>query len=156
MSRSQPNKLSELLANRKIDQEFLYNLEVTDERRYPMPGAVSRNFGDPRINLSSTVARPTNEVILAEHVATIRHKSNGRIFIVYRDTIDALFMESQDLIKCPKWLMDDPRKQNERSIHINEMLRAPKDKYDRDWLERVDDKTYDTLAYFLYMYRTGQ
>lgn len=147
----QPN-LNPLLAGRKIDQEFLSQLEITDDRRYPMPGSTTLNPGDSRIHLSSNVARPSNEVILAEHLATIRHRSSGRVFQVYRDTVDALFLESQDLIKFPKWLMDDPRKQQERSIRINEMLRPPADKHDRDWLSGdLDDKTYDTLAYFLYL-----
>jgi len=148
--------LNPLLAGRNIDQEFLSQLEVTDERQYPMTGAICKNPGDLRINLASTVAKPSNELVLAEHLATIRHKASGRVFIVYRDTVDALFLESQDIKKYPKWLMDDPRKQNERSIRINEMLRAPADKYDRAWLgEDLDDKTYDTLAYFLYQLRTS-
>jgi len=151
-----PTKLSELLAGRNINQEFLSHLEVTDERVYPMPGAITRNPGDPRINLSSNVAKPSNELVMAEHLATIKHRPSGRIFQVYRDTIDALYMESQDLKKYPKWLMEDPRKQNERSIRINEMLRPPKDKYDRGWLAGdLDDELYDTLAFFVYQYRTG-
>lgn len=147
-----PSKLDELLVGRKIDQEFLSNLEITRDDRFPMPGAITRNQGDPRINLSSTVAKPSNEVVLAEHLATIRHRSSGRIFIVYRDTVDALFLESQDLKKYPKWLMEDPRKQQERSIRINEMLRPPRDKNDRGWLgAELSDKVYDTLAYFIYL-----
>lgn len=148
----QPSKLDELLVGRKINQEFLSYLEITDDRRYPMPGSITKNPGDPRINLSSTVAKPSDNVVLAEHLATIRHKSSRRVFIVYRDTVDALFLESQDIKKFPKWLMEDPRKHNERSIRINEMLRPPTDKYDRTWLsDDLDDQTYDTLAYFVYL-----
>jgi|SRR5208282_1027546 len=151
-----PSNVLELLKGRKINQEFLSNLEITDEKVYPMPGSVTRNPGDPRINLSSNVARPHDELILAEHLATIQDKRTKRVFIVYRDTVDALFLESQDLTKFPKWLMEDPRKQQERSIRINEMLRPPTDKYDKDWLsDDLDDQTYDTLAYFLYQYRTS-
>lgn len=146
-----------LLVGRKIDQEFLSNLEVIDDRRYAMPGSITQNPGDPRINLSSNVAKPSAEVVLAEHLATIRHRSSGRVFQVYRDTIDALYLESQDLNKFPKWLMEDPRKQEERSIRINEMLRPPQDKYDRGWLgDDLDDKTYDTLAYFVYLNRPAK
>jgi hypothetical protein len=152
-----PSNLNELLVGRKINQEFLAGLEITDERRYPMPGSVVKNPGDPRINLSSTIAKPSDTLIMAEHIASIRHKLQARIFIVYRDTVDALFMESQDLIKYPKWLMDDPRKQNERSIRINEMLRKPKDEYDRGWLsDELDDELYDTLVFFLYNHRVGK
>lgn len=148
---NQPTNISDLLAGRQIDQEFLSQLEITDERVYPMPGAITKNPGDPRINLSSNVAKSSDTIVMAEHLATIRHRSSGRIFQVYRDTVDALYMESQDLIKYPKWLMDSEQKQNERSIRINEMLRPPVDKYDRGWLSGdLDDKTYDTLAYFLY------
>lgn len=150
----EPTKLNELLKGRKINQEFLSQLEIANDRQFPMPGAITKNPGDPRINLSSTVAKPHDELILAEHLATIRHRPSGRQFIVYRDTIDALFLESQDTVRYPKWLMDDPRKQNERSIRINEMLRAPRDKYDRDWLDGdLDDELYDTLAFFLYNFR---
>jgi len=153
MATSQPlPNVNPLLTGRKIDQEFLSQLEITDDRRYPMPGALTSNPGDTRISLVSNVARPSSQVVLAEHLATIRHRSSGRVFQIYRDTIDAQLLESQDLIKFPKWLMDDPRKQQERSIRINEMLRPPEDKYDRDWLSGdLDDKTYDTLAYFLYL-----
>jgi hypothetical protein len=152
---STPNNLNELLVGRQIDQEFLSNLEITDDRKYPLPGAICKNPGDARINLVSTVAKASDELVLCEHLATIRHKSSSRVFIVYRDTVDALFMESQDPVKYPKWLMEDPRKQNERSIRINEMLRAPADKYDRSWLsDTLDDKTYDTLAYFVYLQRS--
>lgn len=147
-----PININDLLVGRKINQEFLYNLEVTRDDRFPLPGAVCRNQGDSRINLVSNIAKASNETILCEHLATIRHRSSNRVFIVYRDTVDALFMESQDLIKFPKWLMDDPRKQEERSIRINEMLRPPTDKYDRDWLsDTLTDVEYDTLAYFLYL-----
>jgi hypothetical protein len=148
----EPSKINELLVGRQIDQEFLSNLEITDDKRYPMPGAMARNPGDSRIHLSSNVAKSSDTVVLAEHLASIRHRSSGRIFIVYRDTVDALFLESQDVKRYPKWLMEDPRKQQERSIRINEMLRPPTDKYDRDWLGAdLDDKTYDTLAFFIYL-----
>jgi len=151
------NKLNELLAGRQVDEEFLSTLEITDDRRYPMPGAICKNPGDPRINLVSNVAKPSDEIVLAEHLATIRHKDSCRIFVVYRDTVDALYMESQDLNKFPKWLMNDPRKQEERSIRINEMLRPPNDKYDKDWLSSdLSDKEYDTLAYFVYLHRPNQ
>jgi hypothetical protein len=149
---NEPQQLNELLVGRQIDQEFLSGLEITDDKRYPMPGSITKNPGDPRIHLSSNIARPSNEVVLAEHLATIRHRRTARVFIVYRDTVDALFLESQDIIKYPEWLMKDPRKLEERSIRINEMIRAPKDKYDREWLgPDLDNKTYDTLAYFIYL-----
>ena len=147
------NNVPGLLVGRKIDQEFLAQLEIIDDRRYPMPGAVTKNPGDPRINVSTNTTRSSDEVVLAEHLATIRHRSSGRVFQIYRDTVDALFLESQDVKQYPKWLLEDPRKQNERSIRINEMLRPPTDKYDRGWLGDVlEDRIYDTLAYFLYNY----
>lgn len=158
MLNQNPNNLNELLAGRHIDQEFLSKLELVrdyvaekgSEAACPMtPGAVARNPGDPRIN----VAKVSDEVIMARTLATIRHSTTGRVFVVYRDTIDAQHMESQDLIKYPKWLMNDQRKQQERSIRINEMLRPPNDKYDRTWLGDLDEKLYDTLAYFLYLQR---
>lgn len=148
-----PTNLSELLAGRQIDPEFISQLEITDERRYPMPGAIAKNPGDPRIN----VDHPSDEVILAEHLATIRHRSSGRIFIVYRDTVDALYLQSQDPKKFPKWLMEDERKQQERSIRVNEMLRPPNDKYDRGWLgEGLSDKLWDNLVYFIYQNRPNK
>jgi hypothetical protein len=156
MVQQAPSNILDLLAGRKISQEFLSNLEIIDDRSYPMPGSVTRNPGDPRIHLSSNVAKPHDDVVLAEHLATIQDKKTKRVFVVYRDTVDALFLESQDLKKFPEWLMKDPRKINERSIRINEMLRPPTDKYDKDWLsDDLDDTTYDTLAYFLYQFKTG-
>jgi len=151
-----PTKLNELLASRQIDQEFLSGLVVLEDyvAKYgeeskcpPTPGFITRNPGDPRINVS-----PSEMIVMCRSLAKISHRPSGRVFLVYRDTIDAQHMESQDLIKYPKWLMDDPRKQNERSIRINEMTRGPKDAYDSDWITgNLDDKTYDTLAYFVYL-----
>jgi len=154
-----PSKLNELLVGRNIDQEFYQLLEIQhdyitekgSESACPVtPGSITNNPGDPRIHVT-----PSDKIIMARTLATIiYHGKSPRVFVVYRDTIDAMYMESQDLIKFPKWLMNDPRKQQERSIRINEMLRPPKDQYDRDWLGgELNDKEYDTLAYFLYMQR---
>lgn len=153
-----PSPNSPLLAGREVDQELLPKLEIvhdyiaergSEEACSLTPGAVARNPGDPRIK----VARPSDEIIMARTLATIRNRATNQVYVVYRDTIDAQHMESQDLIKFPKWLMDDQKKHNERSIRINEMLRPPNDKYDRDWLSgELDNKTYDTLVYFLYLH----
>ncbi len=151
---------NQLLVGRKIDQEFLSKLEIGhdyvaergSESKCPVtPGAITKNPGDLRINVT-----PSDKIVMARTLATIIYRGNpSRVFVVYRDTVDAQYMESQDLIKFPKWLMDDPRKQQERSIRINEMLRPPKDEYDKDWLgDELEDKIYDTLAYFLYLQRT--
>lgn len=151
-----PMKVSDLLAGRQIDQEFLSGLEVLEDyvAKYgdeskcpPTPGFITRNPGDVRINV-----KPSEMIVMCRSLAKLIHKPTGRVFLVYRDTIDAQHMESQDLIKYPKWLMDDPRKQQERSIRINELTRTPKDAFDSGWLTGdLDDKTYDTLAYFLYL-----
>lgn len=155
MTQPTVNKLDELIRHRKIDHEFLSKLVIIDQAPYKnsaMPGAIVKNPGpDPRLHFQSSIAKPNDELVLAERLATIGHKGDGRRFIIYRDTVDALMLESQDLQKYPKWLMDDPRKQNERSIRINEMVRAPIDKYDRGWLGDITETTYDTLAYFLYL-----
>jgi hypothetical protein len=147
----QPSKLDELIKHRKINYEFVSNLEFRDKAPYKdprMPGSIIKSPGvDPRLHL----VNPHDEIVMAERLATIRHRTSGRIFVVYRDTIDALYLESQDLQKYPQWLMEDPKKQNERSIRINEMLRPPKDKYDRGWLGDINESTYDSLAYFIYM-----
>jgi hypothetical protein len=93
------------------------------------------------------------ETILGVLLAKIVHTPSKRVFYIVRDTIDALYAESQDRLKYPQWLMDDPRKQNERAFRIYELVRPPKDRYDHSWAGELDNKTYDTLAYFLYQYR---
>lgn len=147
---SLPNKLS----SRQINQEFMSGLEIRDQAPYKdprMPGSIIKSYGiDPRIGTISNISQPLEETILAERLATLIHKPSGRVFIVYQDTIDALYLENQDLIKYPKWLMEEKRKQNERSIRINEMIRAPKDKYDREWLKEIPESDYDTIVYYLF------
>lgn len=156
-------KVNELLVGRKIDQEFLSNLEIIhdyvsekgSETACPAtPGCITINPGDPRINVS----QPSDMIVMARTLATIKHRASGRVFVIYRDTIDALYMQSQDLIKYPKWMMESEQKQNERSFRVNEMLRKPNDKFDSDWLsgDTIDDTTYDTLAYFLYLNRPSK
>jgi hypothetical protein len=163
----QPSKLDELLAHRHPNLAFLEGLkvhrdyyqeaadreptrEVTDSDLPAMPGSIRDFPPDPRLEGAKGGPRPMAVVIL-----DIVHGLTGRRFIVYRDTVDALFAESQDLKKFPSWLMRNPEKLNERSFHINEMVAPPNDV--GTWLAEIKDEgTYDALVLFWYSNRVSK
>jgi len=159
--------INPLLAGRKIDQEFLSRLAIqrdyyqeaadkeptkliTDSDLPAMPFSKRDLPPDPRLKGAQGGPQPLH-VMLADIIHTSLNGMKRR-FIVYRDTAIALFAESQDMKKFPEWLMKDPRKMNERSIRINEVIAMPEPT--GKWLGELDDKTYDTLVYFLFLNRS--
>lgn len=162
-----PAKLEELLAFRKIDQEFLSHLTlthdyfqeavdkeptrcITDSDLPPMPFSMRTLPPDPRI-VDSVGGEQPMSVLLAQIV--YENRGRKRVFIVSRDTIMMLFAESQDLQKFPKWLMNDPKKINERSIRINEMIAPPEPT--GNWLVEVPEgSVWDTLVFYFYSRRS--
>lgn len=138
-----PSNINELLKSRKVNLAFVDGLETTDVRRYPMPGSLVTNPGIPHLKTKQSA-----EVVLAEHLATVRHKPSGRIFIIYQDTVEALYLDNLDPVKYPAWLLETKEKQSERFIHISEMMRPPADKYDRSWVGDIDESTFESIFYF--------
>lgn len=150
---------------RNINQEFLQGLEVLSNKEFPLPGARCRGGDrDPRF---SHLAPGTAELVLFNHLATIRHPKSGMVFVVFRQTLDALHLEQQDPIKYPTWLMDSAQKKSELATYIH-IMKAPYDKnpgrvandvsivaptgqtrVDK-WLQEIQIPwVFDTVAYFL-------
>lgn len=150
---------------RNINQQYLSGLEVMSNKEMPLPGAKCRGGErDPRFTHLST---GTAEVCLFDHLATIRHKPSGMIFVAFRKTMDALHLEQTDPLKYPQWLMDSSTKKTELSTYIH-AIKAPYDKNpnlvlkDRSimditgqtrvnkWLQEIQlPWLFDTVAYFL-------
>lgn len=150
---------------RQVNQEFLHGLEVLSNKEFPLPGANCRGGEhDPRF---SHLAPGTGEMILFNHLATIRHQSTGMIFVAFKKTMDALHLEQSDTSKYPKWLMESPVKKTELDTYIHS-VKVPYDKNPRavrsdrsiidataqtrvdKWLQEITIPwVFDTVAYFL-------
>ncbi len=150
---------------RNVNQEFLHGLEVLSNREFPLPGARCKGGDrDPRF---SHLESGTGEALLFQHLATIRHKTSGVLFVAFRKTLDALHLEQTDKAKYPEWLMDSNVKKTELSTYIHS-VKPPYDKNpnavlkDRSitdvtartrvdkWLQEITVPwVFDTVAYFL-------
>lgn len=150
---------------RNINQEYLHGLEVLSNKEYPLPGAKCRGGStDPRHTHLQTA---TAEVVLFNHLATIRHKGSDMLFVAFRQTMDALYLEQQDPSKYPSWLMASPEKSTELSTYIH-AIKPPYNVNPRKvaedasittatgrtrvdkWLQEITVPwVFDTVAYFL-------
>jgi hypothetical protein len=150
---------------RNVNKEYLDGLEVLSSKVFALPGAKCRGGDrDPRF---SHLAPGTAEAVLFDHLATIRHKDSGMIFVAFRQTLDALHLEQSSVIKYPKWLMDSDVKKTELSTYIHS-VKSPYNKNpsavlnDRSitdttaqtrvdkWLQEIITPwVFDTVAFFL-------
>lgn len=140
-------------------------LEVVDTEQYPLPGGSQQRHWDPDPRLvhlnRSTTRKNSDRVTYYEHVATIRHKKDGLVFICFRETMDALLAKQKDPAKFPAWLMAHPVKQTERGVFFAIVKHPPTantaDIY--EWLTSLDDFgkalkcdvtwMYDVLSWYL-------
>jgi hypothetical protein len=147
---------------RPIDVEFAHELEVLDQKVRPMPGSIVRRKAvDPRLphlkthfTSDGTFGPKMSDVLaLYEHLATIRHRRSRVLYVAFRQTLDALLDEQQDLQKYPEWLMKSDVKRTELKIHIAEVLRKPTGMDDRGWLRALDgpldEKAFEAIVWFL-------
>ena len=161
---SEPSQLNEILAFRKVNQEWLAGLEIVSNKVHPLPGAVGSRAQAPDVRLSglgrtlftpgqaSVGPKDSDQICYYEHVATVRHKATDRFFVAFRETMDALLARQQDQEKFPEWLMKNQVKKTELSIHIYQVKCKPFAMMasHEDWLEHVDDPcVFDTLAFYL-------
>lgn len=150
---------------RQVNQEFLHGLEVLSNKEFPLPGARIRGGDrDPRF---SHLAPGIAEMSVFDHLATVRHRPSGTIYVAFKKTMDALHFEQQDPTKYPTWLMDSTVKKTELDVYIH-MVKAPYDKNpsavlgDRRitdvasqtrvhmWLHEISlPWVFDTVAHFL-------
>lgn len=136
----------------RVDMEWMSGLELLDTKVYPLPGAVHRRVAGPDPRLSHLSARNDDVVCFYEHIASLRHKPSGEVFVVFRQTMDALLLEQQDPVLYPEWLMKSRAKKAELSIYIYRMKHKPNHRVrtHNDWLEHIPDSVrQNTLAYFL-------
>lgn len=137
---------------RDIDMELLLNLELVSTKVHPLPGATGRklNIEDPRVTDSAKVG---DETCFYEHIATVRHKKTHKFYVAFRETMDAFLARQMDMIKYPKWLMNNEQKQKERNIYVYEVYKHPKDlilRSHEDWLKPLDNDAYfDVITHFL-------
>ena len=147
-------------ASRQVRPEFIQGLELVSTKVYPLPGAVFDRSGDrdPRLTIAAVSGMPeNNKVCYYEHIATIRHRQTGVMYVVFRETMDALLAQQQDLVKFPKWLMNDPVKHTERSIYIHiakpgaaQLIRSGRIATHQDWLDAIAEPwAFDSIAFFL-------
>lgn len=150
---------------RSVNQEFLNGLEVVSNKVYPLPGAVLR--GGDRDKRFTHLPDGTAQAVVFNHVATIRHRGSGAFFVAFRETKDAIYLQQQDPIKHPQWLMESQMKEAELRTFIH-IVKPPYDKNPstvvRDtritdvtgqtrthlWLDEIQTQwVFDTVAYFL-------
>ena len=64
-------------------------------------------------------AKDSDRVSFYEAIAAVRHKKTLAIYVIFRETIDALMSQQKDRTRYPKWLMDHPAKRAERRFYIS-------------------------------------
>ena len=140
---------------------WLGQLEILEVQTYPLPGGSVRRGSsldvDPRLNVRSPLS--TDILTFYEHVAAVRHKPSGRIYVAYRETRDTLLLRQKDPEKYPAWLMQHPVKQTELETVFREAYDNPrrlKEIYGQGeiwfdkWLRYIEcEWVHETLAYFL-------
>src|SRR5690349_11945257 len=117
------NEIGKLkFTQQQVDAQFLSQLELLDAGIYPLPGGSVRRGSSTVLDVDSrlTVQSPLSTDVLTfyEHVLSVRHKPTGRIYVAFRETMDALLMRQKDPALFPKWLMENPVKKTELNIHI--------------------------------------
>lgn len=138
------------LSTQPISLELISQMELINVEKKPLPGSYTRRKElDPRLSgLSSLNTKESDEVVLYEHVATI--KMGNDLYIAFRETMDCLLNRQDDTNRFPEWLMKSDLKKAELKIHLSKVLRRPADKYDNGWLEFIDnDMLFNSICYFL-------
>lgn len=148
------------LAQIPVDIEFLSGLELLDRTERPMPGSWvrRRSAPDPRLphlkplfGPGWTAQRPeAEEVAMYTHMATVRQKRTGKLYVAFRESMDALLERQSDPVLYPEWLMKHPVKKTELRIHIYEVVRRPEGRDDRGWIRPLDnEQVFETISYYL-------
>lgn len=147
----------QLLGSKPVNNEFMQGLVVEENQIYPLQGATGVRPGrDPRLvtyvgaNMSTS-----NMICYYEHMTTISHKPTGTYYIIFRETKDAQLVQQADPVKYPKWLMNHPVKDDERSVFIHiakpnavALLKKGVSTIG-DWLDEITNPTtFNTLALF--------
>jgi len=139
--------------------EFVADLELLESRVMPLPGAVVPRPWEPDSRILLPLgSKSTDLIALYEHVATVRHRSSKKIYVVARETIDCLHYQQQDPAKFPRWIMQLEEKKAELRIFF---FRVKNENIVRfralgntgwwpQWLEDVgSDAVHDSLTHYL-------
>jgi hypothetical protein len=137
-----------------VNEEFLNGLELISDKIHPLAGAVGRRLNTEDVRVKNTAKMQGEEVCFYEHIATVRHKDTNQYFIAFRETMDAFLARQPNIIKYPKWLMNDKMKQSEKNIYIYLVTKHPKTlpiiRSHEDWLTDMrDELVFNAIAYFL-------
>jgi hypothetical protein len=116
------------LLSRKVNLEWIGDLEILEVNDPPksLPGATVQRQWTPDDRLVIRDAKDTDLVCFYESVAAVRHKKTLMIYVVFRETIDALMSQQKDPLLYPKWLMDHPAKRAERRFFISRAVACPR------------------------------
>ena len=142
---------------RNLNPEVLANLELVDNRVYPLPGGTGRRWTNEVDSRLSSLAgtTPVGDVVtFYEAIASVRDKRTKTFYVAFRETVDAQLARESDLTKYPEWLMKSNEKQRERLIHIYMVMKHPKDvpimRSHEDWLAPIGDPAvFDAVWHFL-------
>jgi hypothetical protein len=136
-------------------------LEIVDLEVYPLPGGQQRRTWapDPRlVHLKASLsAKSTDVVTYYNHIAALRHKKDGLVFVVFRETKDALLARQTDSERFPLWLMDSPVKNTELQTFYAVVTQKPRPGMASpyDWLAPIEERfpngswIEDVLSYTL-------
>ena len=112
--------MSATFASRKVDLDWISQLELLEVNDPPksLPGATVRRVWTPDERLNVQDAKSTDKVCYYESVAAVRDKKTLAIYVVFRETMDAILAQQKDPDKYPKWLMEHPVKGTERKFYL--------------------------------------
>jgi len=116
------------LMSRKVNLEWVANLELLEvnDPPKPLPGATVRRVWTPDDRLVIRDAKDSDRVCFYHSIAAVRDRKTLAIYVVFRETIDALLAQQKDPEKYPKWLMEHPVKGTERRFFLSRAVYNPK------------------------------
>jgi hypothetical protein len=116
------------LMSRKVDLEWVGNLELLEvnDPPKPLPGATVRRVWTPDDRLVIQDAKSSDKICYYESIAAVRDRKTLVIYVVFRETIDALLAQQKDPELYPKWLMEHPVKGTERRFFLSRAVHNPK------------------------------
>ena len=116
------------LMSRKVNLEWIGDLELLEVNDPPkaLPGATVRRVWTPDDRLVIQDAKDSDRVCFYHSIAAVRDRKTLPIYVVFRETIDALLAQQKDPEKYPKWLMEHPVKGTERRFFLSRAVKNPK------------------------------
>jgi hypothetical protein len=97
-------------SSQKVNLEWVANLELLEvnDPPKPLPGATVRRVWSPDDRLVIRDAKDSDKITYYDSIAAVRDRKTLAIYVVFRETLDALFAQQKDPEAYPKWLMAGP------------------------------------------------